>query len=84
MQRLAQWQPGAQPGLVAQVTQPTLIVWGGRDRLIPVATAQWFDATIADSCVHVFDDLGHLPHEEDAARTLGPVAGFLGVLPAPR
>jgi len=81
MQRLAQWQPGAQPELVGQVTQPTLIVWGGRDRLIPVVTAQWFDAQIADSRVHVFDELGHLPHEEDAARTLAPVAGFLGVKP---
>jgi pimeloyl-ACP methyl ester carboxylesterase len=78
MQRLAQWQPGAQPGLVAQVTQPTLIVWGGRDRLIPVATAQWFAAQIAGSRIVVFDELGHLPHEEDAARTLGPVADFVG------
>jgi len=79
MQRLAQWQPGAQPELVAQVVPPTLLVWGGRDRLVPVATAQWFGAQIAGSRAVVFDELGHLPHEEDAARTLAPVAQFLGV-----
>jgi len=83
MQRLAQWQPGAQPDLVAQVSQPVLLVWGGRDRLVPVAAAQWFDTQIADSRVVVFDELGHLPHEEDPARTLVPVAAFLGV-PSPR
>jgi hypothetical protein len=28
-----------------------------------------------------FDDLGHVPHEEDPSRTLLPVQRFLGLAP---
>ena len=62
---------------IARVTQPTLILWGGRDRLIPPSVAQVFKQGIAGSRLIVFDDLGHVPHEEDPARTVAPVKGFL-------
>lgn len=55
---------------------PTLVIWGGRDRLIPPATAQRFGADIAGSRVVVFDALGHVPHEEDPAATAAAVAAF--------
>ena len=48
---------------------PTLVIWGGRDRLIPLPTAQRFHADIAGSRLVVFDTLGHVPHEEDPAAT---------------
>ena len=76
-QRLSQWQPGEGAEQVAAVRAPTLILWGGRDRLIPPAVGRWFDERIADSTLVVFDDLGHVPHEEDAARTVQTVLGFL-------
>lgn len=63
---------------MAALTQPTLILWGGRDRLIPPAVAQEFRTRIAGSRLVVFDDLGHVPHEEDPARTVVPVREFLG------
>jgi pimeloyl-ACP methyl ester carboxylesterase len=78
-QRLQQWQAGEGSERVATITQPTLILWGGRDRLIPPAVGRWFDEQIADSTLVVFDDLGHVPHEEDAARTVQPVLEFLGL-----
>lgn len=55
---------------------PTLVIWGGRDRLIPPPTAQRFHADIAGSRLVVFDTLGHVPHEEDAAATAAAVAAF--------
>jgi pimeloyl-ACP methyl ester carboxylesterase len=59
--------------------QPTLILWGGRDRLTPMEFAQWFDRDIPDSRLVVFEDLGHVCHEEDPQRTVAEVKKFLGI-----
>ena len=56
---------------------PTLILWGGRDRLVPLSAARQFHQDIAGSRLMVFDDLGHLPQEEDALRSVAPVRAFL-------
>ncbi len=77
--RIGQYQPGADADRIATVRQPTLILWGGRDGLIPLAAGREFHARIAGSTLEVFDDLAHLPHEEDPARTLVPVKAFLGL-----
>ncbi|MFP5383056.1 MAG: alpha/beta fold hydrolase [Gammaproteobacteria bacterium] len=61
------------PGLA----QPTLIIWGGQDRLIPPDSAERFHRDIAGSRLVVFEDLGHVPHEEDPQRTLAAVTAFL-------
>ena len=62
---------------IAALTQPTLILWGGRDRLIPPAHALRFAADIKGSTLVMFDDLGHVPHEEDPQRTVAVVQRFL-------
>jgi pimeloyl-ACP methyl ester carboxylesterase len=64
---------------IATLKLPTLIVWGGRDRFIPPETAHQFEQRIAGSRLVVFDDLGHVPQEEDPARTVVPVKAFLGL-----
>ncbi len=56
---------------------PTLILWGGRDRLIPPEYAHRFAADIAGSQLVLFESLGHVPQEEDPAATLVPVQAFL-------
>ena len=56
---------------------PTLVLWGGRDRLIPPENGQRFSRDIAGSRLELFDDLGHVPHEEDPQRTLAAVMRFL-------
>jgi pimeloyl-ACP methyl ester carboxylesterase len=56
---------------------PTLILWGAKDRLIPVENGHQFAADIAGSQLRIFDDLGHVPQEEDAARTVEVVRNFL-------
>lgn len=55
---------------------PALVMWGGRDRLIPPATAQRFLADIAGSRLAMFDTLGHVPHEEDPIATAAAVQGI--------
>ncbi|WP_205853088.1 alpha/beta fold hydrolase [Polaromonas sp. AER18D-145] len=47
-------------------------------RLIPLEFGQRFARDIAGSRVVVFDELGHVPHEEDPARTVAVVKTFLG------
>jgi pimeloyl-ACP methyl ester carboxylesterase len=55
---------------------PTLILWGGRDRLIPLVQGQRFQRDIAGSRLVVFDTLGHVPQEEDAAATVTALQAF--------
>lgn len=77
--RLQQMGTGEDAARLAQVHQPTLIVWGSRDRLIPPATGQDFARRIAGSRLVVLEGLGHMPQEEDPPRSLVPVREFLGV-----
>jgi|CZKU01.1.fsa_nt_gi pimeloyl-ACP methyl ester carboxylesterase len=56
---------------------PTLILWGAKDRLIPVSDAQRFATDIHGATLHVFDDLGHVPMEEDGAGTVAVARAFL-------
>ena len=56
---------------------PTLVMWGGKDLLIPVDNAHRFAADIAGSRLVVWDDLGHVPQEEDPQRTVQALLAFL-------
>ena len=77
VRRFEQSDFGADAARIATIRQPTLILWGGRDRLIPVDNARRFEHDIAGSRLVIFDDLGHVPQEEDAARTAAAVRDFL-------
>jgi pimeloyl-ACP methyl ester carboxylesterase len=71
-------------GYAADITQlkaikvPTLILWGGLDRVIPPEVGQRFARDVPGAKLVVFDTLGHLPQEEDPARTVAEVRRFLG------
>lgn len=78
-QRMSKMVIGEQAERIATIRQPTLILWGGRDRLIPPAVGRQFQQMIPGSQLVVFDTLGHVPHEEDPARTVEPVKVFLGL-----
>jgi pimeloyl-ACP methyl ester carboxylesterase len=56
---------------------PTLIMWGDRDRIIPVAQAHATHAAIAGSRLEVFEGAGHFPHCEDPARFVAVFADFM-------
>jgi pimeloyl-ACP methyl ester carboxylesterase len=62
---------------IRELRQPTLILWGGRDGLVPPAYGQRFHQEIAGSRLVMFDNLGHVPQEEDAARTVAAMQEFL-------
>jgi pimeloyl-ACP methyl ester carboxylesterase len=75
-QRLAQRDTGREADIKA-LKLPTLILWGGQDRLIPPVYGQRFAQDIAGAKLVQFEALGHVPQEEDPAATLVPVREFL-------
>jgi pimeloyl-ACP methyl ester carboxylesterase len=78
-QRFVQARSGELAARVPELKLPTLILWGGRDSLIPLEAATRFHREISGSKLAIFDNLGHVPHEEDPARTVAAVKDFLGV-----
>lgn len=77
VQRLQQNQRGADAQRIAELKLPTLILWGGKDKLVPPSVARQFQQAIPGSELVLFDDLGHVPQQEDPARTVAPVQAFL-------
>jgi pimeloyl-ACP methyl ester carboxylesterase len=75
--RFDQTQPGSPAERVPAIRVPTLILWGGQDRLIPLEFGERFASEIQGSRLVVFDTLGHVPHEEDPARTVAAVLPFI-------
>ena len=61
--------------LAAQM--PTLIVWGAQDPFIPVEHAVASHAAIPGSRLEIFEDVGHFPHCEAAARFAEVLVDFM-------
>ena len=76
MRRLDQLTPGPVERL-PEIQVPTLILWGGLDRLIPPRWAGEFERAIPKSHLVVFPKLGHEPQEEDPAATLAALRDWL-------
>lgn len=62
---------------IASVTTPTLILWGEEDRLIPFEAGRWLAKTIPNASLVSYPKVGHLPHEEAVAATLGDLRPWL-------
>ncbi len=77
VQRFRQSPGGEFTEQIPRIKAPTLILWGGRDRLIPLENGQRFGREIAGSKLVVFDTLGHVPHEEDPVATAAALKVFL-------
>ena len=64
-------------GKLAAIKQPTLIIWGKQDGLIPVAVGEQMKREITNSQLVVFDQCGHLPQIEKALNFNQAVLKFL-------
>jgi pimeloyl-ACP methyl ester carboxylesterase len=64
---------------------PTLIVWGSKDRMIPVAHALSVQSALPDCRVEVFEGAGHFPHLDDPSRFARVLRDFVagGTTPPP-
>ena len=85
----ARTQEPLDPTPLKNLLVPTLILWGAKDRWVPVSDAFRFENDIKGSKVEIFENLGHNPMEEDPKATAASVDAFLTatttrpVLPSP-
>lgn len=56
---------------------PTLIVWGERDRIIPVAHAHDAHRAMPGSQLLLFEESGHFPHTEEPERFVEALVDFV-------
>jgi pimeloyl-ACP methyl ester carboxylesterase len=63
--------------MLRQVSAPTLLLWGDKDAMIPVANAQDYLRAMPHARLVVLPGVGHLPHEEAAAASMPAVSAFL-------
>jgi pimeloyl-ACP methyl ester carboxylesterase len=59
------------------IKQPTLIIWGREDGLLPLTDGQRFQKEIPGAQLLVFDQCGHVPQVEKAAEFNAAVLKFL-------
>jgi len=64
-------------GRLGAIKQPTLIIWGKQDGLLPVSDAETFNKGINGSELVIFDQCGHAPQVEKAADFNKKVLEFL-------
>jgi pimeloyl-ACP methyl ester carboxylesterase len=76
-ERFRQHPFGQYAAEIKRIKQPTLIIWGMQDRLIPFENATHFQRDIAGSRLSTFEGLGHVPQEEAPELTVAPVQAFL-------
>ena len=63
--------------MLARITAPTLLLWGDKDRMIPISNAADYLRYLPHAMLVRLPDLGHVPFEEDPDRSLVPVERFL-------
>lgn len=57
--------------------KPVLVMWGANDPLVPVGDAYKFHEDLPISNLVIYEDLAHIPFEEDADRTVADLKAFL-------
>lgn len=62
---------------IKNIQQPTLILWGANDLLIPVENAYKFQADLPNNTLVILDNTGHTPMEESPLESIKPVLHFL-------
>lgn len=60
-----------------EISIPTLILWGAKDKWIPLKNGELLNSQIPNSKLVVFPEAGHVPHEEIPAETVQEVLDFL-------
>jgi len=60
-----------------EISRPTMVVWGDRDRVIPIAHAELVQKAAPGSELVVLDGVGHCPQLEAPQRLIDAVLPFL-------
>ncbi|WP_461021240.1 alpha/beta fold hydrolase [Thalassiella azotivora] len=71
-------------GRLGALRVPLLLVWGGRDRMIPVAHARAAHEQVPGSRLEVFERSGHFPHLDEPDRFARVLRDFVATTPTGR
>ncbi len=66
---------------VSCIVIPTLILWGEEDKLIPLASGQWFKKTLPHATLISYPGIGHIPMEETPDKSATELKNWLATLP---
>ena len=75
--RMEQFDSTAFSDRIGEIQQPTLVMWGKQDRLIPFSSAARFMTDIENATLMAWGHLGHVPHEEAPSETVRALQDFL-------
>lgn len=62
---------------LSAIKVPTLVMWGTEDNLVPVSGAQKYADAIDGATLTIYEGVGHLPQEENAAQSIEDVRSFM-------
>jgi pimeloyl-ACP methyl ester carboxylesterase len=74
---LAAGEDGVTPRDLARIPHPTLVLWGDRDRIFPLATGRAIARAIPNARLEVMPRCGHVPPTERPVAFARRVVGFL-------
>jgi len=76
------WKPYAHnprlPHFLPRITNPTLIVWGREDAIVPMICGEQYAHLLPNATLKVIDGCGHSPNIERPDEFVGLVQDFLG------
>lgn len=61
----------------SRLTMPTLVIWGSKDRLVPLATVRRATAALPNARLEVIHHCGHMPIIEQPETTVALMRAFL-------
>ncbi len=74
---IADSDSGAISGRIHEISQPTQIIWGEQDRIIPVAQAEALHRQVPESRLDIITECGHLPYLEQPEELTRLILEFL-------
>jgi pimeloyl-ACP methyl ester carboxylesterase len=80
LQTLAALQEGDVLAWASKVQQQSIVIWGAKDAILPVANAEKLAKLMPHASSVTFPAVGHFPHEEDPSRFNAAVAKFVSEL----
>lgn len=69
------------PREMSRVTVPILVIWGKKDRVVPVSDAAKHVRDLPNARLEIIDSAGHLPHEEEPELVNHLITNFLDTNP---
>jgi pimeloyl-ACP methyl ester carboxylesterase len=65
---------------IADITVPTLVIWGRQDKILGIKDAARFEAALPNGTLTWIEDCGHVPHLEKPAATAAAIQHWLNRL----